>query len=92
MAKALRARLDALEAVMDERPTIIIVEIVDGMHGAPIPDDHVMGLSAHDMTLMRKEGETVADLDARAEAIPPQVPGGTRVWMRQYREEKHEQD
>lgn len=90
MAKALKARIDALEAVIvdiDDGPRTIIIEIADGTRdGAPLPDDQIVGLSSHDVTLIREEGETVAQLDARAETFPPHYPGGVRVWIRKYRE------
>lgn len=90
MAKALKARIDALEAVMgdiENGPRTIIIERYDASaDGNPLPDDSIIGMTSHDTTLVRQPGETVAELDARAEAYPPHYPGGVRCWIRQYRE------
>lgn len=97
MVKALKARLEALEAVIgdtgDNGPRMLIIARGSAKKGAvPFSDDDITGMTSTDATLIRAAGETVADMEARAEAIPPQVPGGVRCWIRTYKDDDHEHD
>lgn len=77
-----------MEAVWGESenlPKTIIVGVVDASAGGKaLPQDQVTGLRSGDTKLARLEGETLAELDVRAEAVPPMYPGCVRVWFREY--------
>lgn len=87
MAKALQARLERLEAAsgygIDLPRTLIISRRDDD-------DALVIGMTAHDVSLVRLPGESIEQLDARAEAYPLHMPGAVRCWFRRYSDEQGE--
>lgn len=87
MAKALQARLERLEAAswygIDLPRTIIISRRDDD-------DALVIGMTAHDVSLVRLPGDSIEQLDARAEAYPLHMPGAVRCWFRRYSDEQGE--
>lgn len=94
MSKALKTRLAALETYFSpddgSRPKAIFIMRSSGRTGEPHPDHLIIGLSGGDVTLLRLPGETMPELQARAEAYPPHVPGGVRCWISQYKDDENE--
>ncbi len=90
MSKALKSRLAALEIRLDPGeglPTAIFIGCKSCRLGAPdYTDDDILAVAADALVLDRLPGETVEELQARAEAVPPACPGGVRIWMMRYRE------
>jgi len=90
MSKALRSRLKALEVQLgpgEDLPTAIFIGVKSCRLGAPNYTDHdILSVEAGSLVLERLPGETVEELQARAEAVPPTHPGSVRVWLMRYRD------
>ena len=91
MIKGLKTRVQRLELSIGNEeilPTAIIFSVQSAKKLAgPFSDDLITGLKSDDAELERLPGETVAELDTRAEAYPPRMPGSIRVWIYQYKKE-----
>ena len=81
MSARLEARLSRLEAASGygiDLPRTLIISRCDA------EDDRIIGMTSDDISLVRLPGESIEQLDARAESFPPGYPARVRVWFRQY--------
>lgn len=87
MAKALQARLERLEAASGygiDLPRTLIISRCDA------EDERIIGMTSDDISLVRLPGESIEQLEARAEAYPLHMPGAVRCWFRRYSDEQGE--